>query len=245
MTKYIARVTHETYGTHYARDMGSGSWWTEDIDKAKRFDTHQEALDASATVADDYTKQALVAPEDRIYAAGRSRRNGNLYYRAKAAGWYLTSFADTAHEFSTRFWASQSFAGMNKNFWDFKVGTMDEIQKWYDQFGKSDPVTIDDVVDKVEGFKPGGVIPGPLASFLANPQGIIFHHAAEPANQPEIVKIRRSVESAVSSELSWDAEKMGVIIDFLGSDFLEEGMTVDKLYSVLYDLHEEMTEDDE
>lgn len=237
MTKYIARVTHETYGTHYARDMGSGSWWTEDIDKAKRFDTHQEALDASAIVADDYIKQALVAPEDRIYAAGRSRRNGDLYYRAKASGWYLTSFADTAHEFSSRFLASQSFAGMNPNFWDFKVGTMDEIQKWYDQFRKPEQPKPSMFIDESHWLRQ------PLASF--KPGGIVFHHTAEPANQPEIVKLRRSIESAVSSELSWDTEKMKVIVDFLGSDFLEEGMTVDKLYSVLYDLHDEMTEDDE
>lgn len=238
MTKYIAKVRDRRDNQVYYRRRpgGMGPWWTTDESEAHQFDTSEQALEAANVASDDYTKMAIGVGE-KIYAAGRSRSNGDLYYRAKAATWYLTSFADTAHEFSSRFWASQSLQGMNRGFWDFKVGTLDEIQKWYDQFGKSEPVIIDDIGDKVEEFKPGG--------FIVNPQGIIFHHTAEPANQPEIVKIRRSVESAVSSELSWDTEKMGVILDLLGSDLLEEGMTVDKLYSVLFDLHEEMTEDDE
>lgn len=63
MTKYIARVSHDVYGTHFRQhDEFYGPWWTEDIDKAKRYDTREAALAATTNVADDYTKEAIVAP---------------------------------------------------------------------------------------------------------------------------------------------------------------------------------------
>lgn len=138
MTKYIARASHYSYGTHYRMKNRWSLTWTQDINKAVRFDTENEALNSMVEgVAADYAKDVLVAPEDRIYAAARRRSSGSLYYRSKTTGWTLTVDPECAHEFPTRFEASDSLSGLrSSNGYDFKVGTMDEIQKWYDQFGK-------------------------------------------------------------------------------------------------------------
>lgn len=251
MKKYIARVTHETRGTFYRRNPGPlGPWWSEDIDQAHRYDDKESALKACSNVASDYTKEALVAPEDRIYAAARSRRNGDLYYRAKASSWYLTSFTDTAHEFKTRFEASASFEGVNPNFWDFKFGTMDEIGKWYDQFGKPE----------TSKFEPGGVIfrgQVPLAHLHLSSDGEVTVNqdrhsigvegfsSVEPAPKtPEVVTARRAIEGAVDAELNWDLDKIGTIVGFLGelpADLLDEDkLSAGTLYEVLANLHEEL-----
>ena len=260
--KYLAKIVNYANRDVFFFRVKSpgGAWnWTKNQAEAHRFDTKDLALDSLASFPKENYQHVIIAdvekvdpPEDdKFYAAARSKQNGRLFFnKLRPWGYSLHSHQPGAAEFPSRFDASRSLRLFRKDVYDFKVGTLDEIQKWYDQFGKSE------AGDRVEGFQAGTVtldevtnLRGPLATLTINPQGIVAHHTVEhPVDVPEQVTRRREVEQAVSAELNWDIEKLGTIVGFLGelpTDMLEGEFTAGSLYDILYNLYEELGGEDE
>lgn len=136
---------------------------------------------------------------------------------------------------------------------------MDEIQKWYDQFGKPEGT---DHEFKVWSAEARGGRQTPIAHILLGSDGRIQVNDNRPrplSNHnyvgvetaraladivPEVVTARRAIEGTVDSELNWDLDKIGTIVGFLGelpADLLDDDkLSAGTLYEVLANLHEEL-----